>query len=100
MIRSPRLALIRPLMLAASLFAMAGCNNSDTPVGNEVSEPTPSSPAAPELNLCTSPRPEMCTQEYNPVCATLADGSMKTYSTGCTACSDANVAGWLPGECD
>ena len=63
----------------------AGCSTGATP--------------EPELNICNDPRPEICTQEYNPVCATLDDGSKKTYSTGCSACSDAQVNGWLPGEC-
>lgn len=48
---------------------------------------------------CTDPRPEICTQQYDPVCGMLDDGSRKTYSTGCTACSDHNVVGWDPGEC-
>lgn len=54
----------------------------------------------PDLELCTDPRPQMCTREYNPVCATLADGSTKTYATGCTACSDPAVTGWVMGACD
>ena len=52
------------------------------------------------MELCTEPRPQICTYEYNPVCATLNDGTVKTYATGCTACADPLVKGWNPGECD
>ena len=55
--------------------------------------------ASDNLELCEDPRPQICTREYNPVCATLNDGSRKTYATGCTACSDQAVKGWLAGEC-
>ena len=48
---------------------------------------------------CEEPRPEMCTRDYRPVCANLRDGTKKTYSNGCTACSDANVDSWVDGEC-
>lgn len=90
-----RLLLIQ-LALLASIVFVSGCNNSAA-----TSEPDQAvvETANPIPNRCTDPRPQMCTQQYDPVCATLQDGSQKTYATGCTACSDANVAGWLPGEC-
>ena len=53
----------------------------------------------PGLNLCTDPRPEICTQDYTPVCGVHEDGSRRTYSNGCTACSNAEVVGSLPGPC-
>lgn len=55
---------------------------------------------APDLTRCTDPRPQICTQQYDPVCATVADGSTKTYATGCTACADPGVVGWVSGACD
>ena len=48
---------------------------------------------------CEDPRPEVCTMDYRPVCATRYDGSSKTYSNGCGACSDANVNSWVEGVC-
>jgi len=48
---------------------------------------------------CPEVRPEMCTMDYNPVCGSLSDGSFKTYSNGCNACSDQNVNSYKPGEC-
>jgi len=52
-----------------------------------------------KITICTEPRPQICTREYNPVCATLNDGSVKTYATGCTACSDTKVIHYMAGVC-
>jgi hypothetical protein len=59
---------------------------------------------------CTDPRPQVCTMEYAPVCATRDTGvrcitapcpssEQKTFSTACTACSDPKVSGWVKGAC-
>jgi len=48
---------------------------------------------------CAEPRPQVCTMDYRPVCASLTDGSVKTYSNGCTACGDAAVSSWIEGAC-
>ena len=56
-------------------------------------------PGALDLIICEEPRPQICTREYNPVCATLKDGSTKTGSTGCTSCSDPEVVGYKMGAC-
>ena len=55
--------------------------------------------AAPGATVCEEPRPEVCTMDYRPVCGTLADGSVKTYSNGCGACSDAAVTSWVENAC-
>lgn len=49
---------------------------------------------------CTEPRPQVCTQDYRPVCAELQDGSFKTFSNGCSACSDPTVTGYRDGACE
>jgi len=49
--------------------------------------------------ICTDPRPQVCTMDYRPVCGERKDGSRKTYSNGCTACSDHEVIGYIEGEC-
>jgi len=48
---------------------------------------------------CEEPRPQVCTMDYRPVCANLADGGVKTYSNGCSACGDAAVSSWTEGAC-
>ena len=63
-------------------------------------ETTDNSTAAGNITACTEPRPQICTREYRPVCATLADGSTKTYATGCTACSDPKVSGYRNLACE
>lgn len=52
-----------------------------------------------EYIVCQEPRPEICTQQYDPVCGYLADGTQKTYGNGCTACSDQKVTKYKLGAC-
>lgn len=80
------------LTLLCCALALGACSND----ASKTSQPAAAPPPA---NVCTDPRPEICTQEYIGVCATLADGSSKTYATGCTACGDPQVVGWRLGEC-
>lgn len=53
-----------------------------------------------ERHYCSEPRPTKCTREYRPVCATLNDDSIKTYSTGCVACADPSVVSYVAGSCE
>ncbi len=48
---------------------------------------------------CGEKRPEVCTMEYVPVCAQLDDGSRKTYSNACSACSDKDVVKYQTNPC-
>jgi len=55
---------------------------------------------------CSSPRPEVCTEEYMPVCGWFGPDVQcirypcaSTFGNGCLACSDINVAYYTPGEC-
>ena len=49
---------------------------------------------------CSNPRPMVCTMEYRPVCASLLAGGEKTYASGCNACADIAVSGYLPQACE
>ena len=49
--------------------------------------------------VCVDPRPQICTMDYRPVCGKLKDGTVKTYSNGCSACADAGVVSWVDGAC-
>ena len=76
------------------LMLVAGCGASQT------AAPVPT--AAPAVNPwieCTPPRPQVCTMEYNPVCARLESGRLATYSSPCNACADDAVTAWRPGAC-
>lgn len=73
------------LLLSLVATALLGCNQKNV---------------VPESALvCEEPRPEMCTRDYRPVCGTLSSNKHKTYSNGCTACSDSNVVWAIEGEC-
>ena len=59
-------------------------------------EPTPPPTT---LTQCTAPRPQVCTMEYNPVCANLVKGGTTEYPSGCNACADDAVRGYEKGQC-
>ena len=84
-----------PLLMILPV-ALQACAAGATYVDVKQSFPAPQ-PAA--ETVCTDPRPELCTQEYLPVCARLQTGTQKTYSNACTACADPAVAGYRPQAC-
>ena len=53
-----------------------------------------------DMTLCTNPRPEICTMEYNPVCGFMQNNDSGTYASPCTACSDSTVVGYTMGSCE
>lgn len=55
--------------------------------------------ATPGATVCVDPRPQICTMDYRPVCGTLKNGTVKTYSNGCGACADASVTSWVENAC-
>jgi len=77
------------LMLLWFTLTLAACAYSDK---NNTTEPE-------ALITCKEPRPQICTREYNPVCATLKDGSTQTMATGCTACSNYQITAYEMGQC-
>lgn len=65
----------------------------------------------PRNTACTEPRPQFCTMDYNPVCATRDNGircittpcdstEKATYSNACTACADTRVYYYRGGACE
>lgn len=80
---------------AALLWATTAC------VAPEPVEPKVLS--ADDLVTCTEPRPQICTMQYDPVCARIGEGDKaqwKTYASDCSACSDPEVTAYTPGgEC-
>ena len=68
----------------------------------------PSSRSAPES--CPPQRPEICTQEYRPVCASVDTGvrcikapcpsaEQKEFSNWCVACTNPKVTAYVNGPC-
>jgi hypothetical protein len=52
-----------------------------------------------DMTMCSNPRPEICTMEYEPVCGYSANDEPRSFASACTACSDITVIGYRPGEC-
>ena len=64
----------------------------------------------PNAVQCTDPRPQICTMDYTPVCATRDNGTgctttpcesteTATYANACMACADPAVMYHLPAAC-
>lgn len=88
------LKVTRPIALFSLCFFLVACVTTGDEMKKREYEP-----GELDLILCEKPRPQICTREYNPVCATLQDGSTTTGSTGCTSCSDPKVVGYKMGAC-
>jgi len=100
--------LINRLILAVMTLMVVACESNTT----APSMPSPEVQKKPEGTAmqCKDPRPEFCTKEYSPVCATKDTGvrcvttpcpstENVTYSNGCTACADAKVYSHVMGAC-
>ena len=88
-----KLSIKAGLLCAVFLMAHAGYSLAGNTSGGEVA------PVSAEPEVCKDPRPQMCTMDYRPVCGTTTSGEEKTYSNGCSACSDLSVLSHVPGEC-
>ena len=78
---------------ALALLVVAGCSTV-------TSQPGPAAPLASNPIIpCTDPRPELCTMQYAPACASLAAGGFRTYASACNACADSAVTGYQNGPC-
>ena len=116
---SSTLGLFFCISIGISILFTSGCSHEQSEgtqaavTEQKTTELTATPPKAiePKITQCTDPRPEMCTREYMPVCATKDTGvrcvttpcpstEEVTYPTGCTACSDAAVIGYRQGQCE
>jgi len=86
--------LLSTALFVLILLAVTACMQEEIPKNTKVEN----SPIH-KRTRCTDPRPQICTREYRPVCATLKGGIKKTYATGCTACADSKVYDYTPGAC-
>jgi hypothetical protein len=81
-------SLILKVYIFIGLLSVTACGSTQQPLAINM-----------ESIKCPEVRPEMCTMDYNPVCGSSSDGSSKTYSNGCNACSDPKVTSYSQGEC-
>ena len=49
---------------------------------------------------CFSPRPEVCTRQYEPVCGYLEGGKWQTFANACEACANKMVIKYHGGSCE
>ena len=76
---------MRAALALFTLLVVAGCaTRPETP---------------PLVTQCDATRPQVCTMEYDPVCAQMTGGGRRTYSSPCNACADDAVSGFLRGAC-
>lgn len=86
-----------------TLFAISACSTAPKEA------PTPPDMQG-GFTQCESPRPQMCTREYRPVCGHVDTGIRcvtvpcpserhKTYGNACGACADEKVIGYEVGDC-
>ena len=75
---------IQAMIVVVALFVLAACAGNPAPLPG---------------TQCSDPRPQVCTMEYNPVCATLVAGGVKQYASGCNACADDAVSSYMPDVC-
>jgi len=52
------------------------------------------------MTACQEPRPQVCTQHYDPVCGRQGSDVYQTYANACTACSHAEVREYRAGACE
>ena len=81
------------VLLIFVFIAISGCAATEPETSNVMKQSNP------KIQICPEPRPEMCTQQYDPVCGQFSRGGNQTYSNWCSACSDKAVESYVPGEC-
>lgn len=81
------------LAWAFALIILPGC-------AGLAGKTAPAVPLASEpITACTEPRPQLCTLQYAPACASLVAGGFRTYASACNACADPAVAGYQNEPC-
>lgn len=90
------------VLTVAALLYLQGCAATD---------PRPLVEPPTGFAQCIEPRPELCTQDYRPVCGLRGTGvrcvttpcestERLTYGNSCSACSDRDVVGYTQGVCE
>lgn len=85
------------ILLSLVLAACSSVEKNEVDANANAKKPLPPLPGY--SSACPDERPQICTFDFSPVCATTASGETKTYSNGCSACADTSVQGYSQGEC-
>ena len=72
-----------------ALAMLAGCQTGTAPDRTSSEFPL----------TCPDQRPEVCTQQYDPVCALVGQSTQQTFSNACHACADWRVSVYRAGAC-
>ena len=103
--------LVRMCFFIGIMVLLISCQSTkDTTIAAKPELPLIETPVNIVAKHCESPRPEICTKEYRPVCATKDTGircvttpcpsiEEVTKSNACTACADEKVTSYVPGAC-
>jgi len=82
---------INIFLISTLLLLLSACGPVKRADGDE--------PVDLDIKKCVSPRPQICTREYRPVCGFMQDGNHKTYGNACDACARAAVTGYSENPC-
>ncbi|WP_373090752.1 hypothetical protein [Zhongshania sp.] len=88
------------LLLILTLGVLSACTT----------QAKPEAPMAEGFKSCETPRPQMCTREYRPVCGHIdtdircintpcPSQRHQTYGNACSACAEDKVMGYEQGDC-
>ena len=100
-ILSGKAVFLTTILLSTGLLSACGSGGKETT--------RPDNPFQ-KYTECKEPRPEVCIQQYDPVCAVKDTGvrcvttpcpstENATYPNACMACADSKVSAYTPGEC-
>lgn len=90
-------------VIVLTLFTISACTSTPEETPSAIGMQT-------GFTHCESSRPQMCTQEYRPVCGHVDTGIRcvttpcpserhKTYGNACGACAEEDVVGYEIGDC-
>jgi hypothetical protein len=106
--------LLNGVLIATVATVLIACGASIAPGPSVIDKPAPSPIQLSKETMCGDLRPDMCTQQYDPVCGTSFEPTVckpgmscaavmipkkKTYSNSCTACSNPKVQSHTKGQC-
>ena len=104
-----KISLVQGLILSGVVLLVVACNPVTKTVTHK-NDNKPVKPAVATFVKCKTPRPELCTHQYQPVCANKDTGircfkapcpavKKVTYGNACSACADKKVYGYTTGAC-